>query len=147
MSQKDFPTLEDEAANQIPLARASPQQEASSTRQDTGREPDVSVHQLHHLCHCNHASPQLRLPTMLRCRALLKSICSTSSSSLRRTSCGLKSRPWTGWTEPHSHRNSKTASRARSWRARWSSANKLFAPDGRQKHDSLNLRHMTSSCY
>lgn len=39
------PTPEDEAANQIPLERASPQQEASSTGQDTGREPDISVHQ------------------------------------------------------------------------------------------------------
>lgn len=137
VSQKVFPTLEDQAVNQIPLERASPQQEESSTGQDTRREPDISVHHLHHHCHCSHDSPQQLLPTMLRCRALLKSICSANSSSRRRTSCGLKSRPWMGRAEPHSHRNSRTARRARSWWARWSSANRLFAPDGGQKHDSI----------
>lgn len=71
-------------------------------------------------------------PTMFRCRALLKSICSSSSSSLRRTSCGLKSRPGTSRTEPHAHRSSRTARRATSCWARCSSASRLFAPDGGQ---------------
>lgn len=138
-SQREFPTPEDEAVHRIPLERASPQQEASSTGPDTGREPNLSVNQLHHHQHRSHASPLQLQPTMLRCRALLKSICSTSSSSLRRTSCGLKSRPWTGCTEPHSHRNSKTERTATSCWARWSSASRLFAPDGRQKTEPLLL--------
>lgn len=84
---------------------------------------------------CHHVSSHQLLPTMFRCKALPKSICSTGSSSRRRTSCGLKSWPWTGWTEPHSHRNSRIARRARSWWARWSSANRLFAPVERQNRD------------
>ena len=93
-------------------------------------------HLKHHYCNCHYDSPHLLLLTILRCRALLKSICSNSSSNLRCTSCGLKCKPWMCWTEPHAHRNSNVARRARSCWARWSSANRLFAPEGGQNHDS-----------
>lgn len=138
---KLFPTPEDEAANQILLDKVNLQQEASSTGQDTGREPDINDQQAKN--HYYHK--QQLLLTMWRCRALLKSIGSTSSSNLRRTSCGLKRRRWIGWTETDLHKNSKTARRAKSCWARWSSANRLFAPNRRQDHDLLS--NITILCF
>lgn len=132
VTKEVFPTPTGGAASQIPLETASPQPEASAAAPDTERETDIRAH------HLQSRRKELRLRpssgqlprTALRCRALLKLIWSSSSSRRRRTSSGLKSRPRTGWAEPHSHRKSRAARKARSCWARWSSAIRLLAPDG-----------------
>lgn len=128
-------TQEGQAVSQTPLEPESPQQGASSAGPGTAREADGGSPGRPQLSPSARPSPQVT-PTMLRWRGLLKSTCASSSSSLRRTSCGLNSRPWTGRTEPHSHKKSKTARKSSSCCARCSSKSRLLEPAGRKGEGS-----------